>query len=87
MSGISINEYSAYPPQIEKNARSQSEWNGLWSAEWETSEGQTFIQTQTQTENVINQNHYSIQLFFAHNPKEISTYIRNVNLMLLVIDG
>ena len=86
MSSIHINKHVSYTSNIEKIARNQSQWNQQWSTEWETATYQTAINYEQNNPINNNQNRYPIQLFFGHS-NIVSTYIRNVNLMLLVVDG
>ena len=83
---VSINEYNFFPEYIEKRANTLSEWNQQWSSEWEKATYQTAFIYESDNKMIFNQSHYPIQLFFVHN-NEVPTYIRNVNLTLLVIDG
>jgi len=81
---IDINKFSLLEDNIvSKSASNMDEWNQEWSSEWETA---TFQATISSSNIQINQNQYPIKLAFAHNGVA-PTYIRNVNLMLLVIDG
>lgn len=86
---IAINEYRFNPEYLQKSAQNLSEWNQQWSSEWEKATYQTTLSYTRPNESIKplkpNQNQYPIQLFFVHD--EVSTYIRNVNLTLLVIDG
>ena len=84
---IRINENSFGSGYFEKMARNQSEWNQQWSSEWEEATYQTHVNDEPRSVMPQNQNHYQIQLSFYHSPTEVSTYIRHVNLSLLVIDG
>ncbi len=70
-------------PIISKTARNIDEWNQQWSSDWETATFQIAISSDRINQN---QNQYPIKLAFAHDG-DASAYIRNVNLMLLVIDG
>ena len=81
---LDINKFYLIEDKIvSKSASNMSEWNQKWSSEWETT---TFQATISSSNIQINQNQYPIKLTFAHNGVA-PTYIRNVNLMLLVIDG
>ena len=81
---IYINKFIyTYDPIVSKSARNIDEWNQQWSSDWETA---TFQTTISSTNININQSQYPIKLAFAHNGVS-AAYIRNVNLMLLVIDG
>jgi hypothetical protein len=92
--GIEIKEYEYWKyPAVWKSASDIAEWNENWVSEWETA---TFSDIDLKSEQEFwisqNQNSYPIQLTFFRDSflsgdSKLSTYVRNVNLMLLVTDG
>ena len=85
-SGVDIFKYNFWPDHLGKSARNLAEWNQSWASEWEIVTFQTTLDSEPNTFITQNQEQYPIKLGFGHNGI-VSTYIRNVNLILLVIDG
>ena len=92
--GIEIGKYAYWKrPAVIKQASNIAEWNEKWASNWETA---TFSDIDLKSDEGYwihqNQNSYPIQLTFFRDMfytgySPLSTQIRNVNLMLLVIDG
>ncbi len=84
---VNIDRYDFNPSNVaQKSAKNQTEWNLQWTSEWKTATFQTTLNSENEKQLNQNQKQYPIKLTFKHNGV-VPTYIRNVNLMLLVIDG